>query len=53
MDVQKKLDEIYDYIWKCNFNRSIGKINNHKKKQCIKVFELIDNLQNEIDNLNK
>ena len=41
MNIQNRLDEVYGYI-----------MTNYKESKCIKVLELIDELQNEIDNLN-
>ncbi len=41
MNTHYHLDEIYSYI-----------MTNYKESKCIKVLELIDELQNEIDNLN-
>ncbi len=38
MNIQNNLDEIYSYI-----------MSNYDKNKCMKVLELIDNLQNEID----
>ncbi len=41
MNIQNRLDEVYSHI-----------MTNYNESECIKVLELIDELQNEIDNLN-